>query len=323
MKRRTLLQAAALAFANASDFAHAQTAWPTKPIRIIAPFAPGGGPDILARLFAQEMSAGFGNAFVENRGGAGGNVGADAVAKSAPDGYTLLLTTTATQSINPALYASMPYDAAKDFTPIALVATTPLMLVAAPQAPYKSVPELLAAAKAEPDKITFASAGPGTMQHIAAELFEAQANVKLTHVPYKGSSQVMPDLMSNRVNIMFNSVAALAPFVKDGRLRPIAVTSAKRLASWPDVPTVAEAGLANFEASAWYALFGPANLPRDVVLKLNREAQRIIDLPATRERYAALGLEAAKSTPEELGAIAKQDLAKWTRVIREKNIKAE
>jgi tripartite-type tricarboxylate transporter receptor subunit TctC len=324
MQRRHFMgSGAALLAAPALQQARAQPAWPAKPIRIIAPFAPGGGPDILARLFAQEMGASFGNAYVENKGGAGGNLGADAVAKAAPDGYTLLLTTTATQSINPALYASMPYDALKDFTPIAMVATTPLMLAAGAQFPARSPREMIALAKAQPGKLSFGSSGIGTMQHMVGVLVEDQAGIDMVHVPYKGSSQIMPDLIAGRVSVMYNSVAAFAPFVKDGRLKALAVTSPKRLPAWPDVPTLAEAGLPNFEASAWYAVYGPANLPRDIVARLNRELMRIVDLPASKEKYAALGLEPAKSTPEELAAITRQDLAKWSRIIKDHNIKAE
>ncbi|MDR7096930.1 Bug family tripartite tricarboxylate transporter substrate binding protein [Hydrogenophaga laconesensis] len=325
IQRRNLLTLAAAACAWQAFPAHSQQpgAWPAKPIRIIAPFAPGGGPDILARLFAQEMSAGLGSAFVENKAGGGGNLGADAAAKAAPDGYTLLLTTTATHSINPALYASMPYDSLKDFTPIALVANTPLMLGVAQNSPFKNVADMVAAARAQPDQISYASSGVGTMQHMAAVLAEEQARVRMLHVPYKGSSQVMPDLLAGRVNVMFNSVAAFAPFIKDGRLRPLAVTSPRRLAAWPDVLTMSEAGLPGFEASAWYAVYGPAGTPRDIVLRLNREIHRIVDLPTSREKYAALGLEAVRSTPEDLAAATRDDLAKWTRIIREKNIKAE
>lgn len=325
IQRRNLLTLAAAACTWQAFPAHSQQpgAWPAKPIRIIAPFAPGGGPDILARLFAQEMSAGLGSAFVENKAGGGGNLGADAAAKAAPDGYTLLLTTTATHSINPALYASMPYDSLKDFTPIALVANTPLMLGVAQNSPFKNVADMVAAARAQPDQISYASSGVGTMQHMAAVLAEEQARVRMLHVPYKGSSQVMPDLLAGRVNVMFNSVAAFAPFIKDGRLRPLAVTSPRRLAAWPDVPTMSEAGLPGFEASAWYAVYGPAGTPRDIVLRLNREIHRIVDLPTSREKYAALGLEAVRSTPEDLAAATRDDLAKWTRIIREKNIKAE
>ncbi|HUP05775.1 MAG TPA: tripartite tricarboxylate transporter substrate binding protein [Caldimonas sp.] len=296
--------------------------WPVKPIRIVVPFASGGAPDILARLMAAEMGRGLGSAFVDNRGGAGGNVGADVVAKAPPDGYTLLLTTTATQSINPALYPSMPYDAAKDFSAVSLVANTPLMLVTAKDSPIASFADLIARAKAQPGTVTYASAGVGTMQHMVAELVDDRTGARMLHVPYKGTGPVMPDLLSRRVDVMFNSVAAVGNFVKEGRLRALAVTTPKRLPAWPNVPTIAESGVPGFEASAWYALFGPARLPREIVARLNAELARIVALPAVRDRYAELGLEPAHSTPEELDALVRRDLETWTRIIKAKGIKS-
>lgn len=299
-------------------------AWPGgKPLRLVVPYGVGGAPDILARLYGQEMTATVGPSVIENKGGAGGNVGADAVAKSSPDGYTFLVTTAATHSINPALYPAMPYDLVRDFSPVGMIASTPLMLVTGANGPLRTLADVLAQAKAQPRSISYASAGNGTMQHIAGELMESMGKVQAVHVPYKGSGQVMPDLVAGRVSIMFNSVAAVAPLVKDGRLRALAVTTPKRLAGWPDVPTMAEAGLPGFEASAWYAVFGPAGVPADIVARLNRELQRVMDLPAVRERYATLGLEPLKSTPQELGETVKRDLQKWTAFIRERNIKAD
>jgi tripartite-type tricarboxylate transporter receptor subunit TctC len=310
---------AALAFV-AMPTARAQT-WPDKPIKLVVPYGVGGAPDILARLFAQELAANLGTVVVENKGGAGGNVGADAVAKSPPDGYTLLVTTAATHSINPALYTGMPYDPVRDFTPIALIASTPLMLVASATGPIKTFSDVLA--RGSTGQLTYASAGNGTMQHIAGEMLVSMAKLRATHVPYKGSGQVMPDLIAGRVSIMFNSVAAVASLVRDGRLRAIAVTTPKRLAGWSEVPTMVEAGVAGFEASAWYAVFGPAGLPPEIVNRVNRELLRVIDLPAVRERYAVLGLEPLKSTPAELGDTVRRDLQKWTAFIRERGIKSD
>jgi tripartite-type tricarboxylate transporter receptor subunit TctC len=319
LPRRSLLIAAVGA---ALPHARAQTAaWPNKPIKLVVPYGVGGAPDILARLFAQELAPALGTFVVENKGGAGGNVGADAVAKAAPDGYTLLVTTAATHTINPALYPAMPYDPVRDFTPIALVASTPLMLVTTAGGPIKTFSDVLVQARA--GGLTYASAGNGTMQHIAGELLESLAKVRATHVPYKGSGQVMPDLIAGRVSIMFNSIAAVAALVRDGRLRAIAVTTPKRLSAWPDVPTMAEAGLPGFEASAWYAVFGPAGLPADIGLRVNRELQRVIGLPAVRERYATLGLEPLAGSPAELAELVKKDLVKWTTFIRERGIKPE
>jgi len=301
----------------------ADAEWPTKPIRIIAPFAPGGGPDILARLLAQQMSPNVGSIIVENRAGAAGNIGADYVAKAAPDGYTLLLTTTATQAINPALYPAIPYDPMKDFTPIGMVASTPLILAAAPNFEASNLKELIALAKSKPGKLSFASAGIGTMQHMVGVLFEQRAGVEMLHVPYKGSSQVVPDLISGRVSVMFNSTAALGPMIKDGRLKALAVTSPKRLPGFPDVPTMAEAGLPGFEASAWYAMFGPAHMPPAIVQRLNKELAKAVASPAGRDTYASLGLDAVASTPEELGAVTARDLGTWSGIIKEKHIRAE
>ena len=323
IQRRQILRAVAALGAGAGSLRAFAQAWPSKPIRVVVPYGVGGAPDILARLYAQEMAAAFGTLVVENKGGAGGNVGADVVAKAPPDGYTLLVTTAATHSINPALYSAMPYDSVKDFTPVGMLASTPLMLVSSAAGPLKSLADVLAQARAKPGELSYASAGNGTMQHIAGELLESMAKVRLTHVPYKGSGQVMADLVAGRVSIMFNSVAAVAPLVKDGRLRALAVTTPKRLPGWPNVPTMAEAGLPGFEASAWYAVFGPAGMSPEVVQRINNEMQRVMDLPAVRERYAALGLEPLKSTSAELGDTVKRDLQKWTAFIKERNIKAD
>lgn len=291
-------------------------------LRLVVPYGPGGAPDILARLFAQELGTAFGTVVVENKGGAGGTVGADVVAKAAPDSGMLLVTTAATHVINPALYPNFPYDPQRDFTPIALVAGTPLMLVSAANGPLKSVADVLAAARAQPGALTYASAGNGTMQHIAGALMESLARVQATHVPYKGSGQAMPDLMAGRVGIMFNSVAAVAPLVRDGRLRALAVTTRARLPAWPQVPTMAESGLPGFEADAWYAIFGPPGLAPDTAQRVHRELMRILDLPAVKERYAALGLEPLRSTPAELADTVKRDLQKWGPFLRERGIRS-
>lgn len=298
-------------------------AWPAKPIRLVVPYTVGGAPDILARLLAQEMGPALGSVVVENRSGAGGNLGADAVAKSAPDGYSFLVTTAATHSINPALYPTMPYDSVRDFSPITMIASTPLMLVTASSGPFKSLQEVLAFARSKPKQLTYASAGSGTMQHIAAELMEDLGKVEATHVPYRGSGQVIPDLVTGRVNIMFNSVAAVAGAVREGRLRPLAVTTTKRLTAWPDVPTMIEAGLPGFEASAWYAVFGPAGLPVEIVNRMHRELHRALDAPAVKERFAGFGLEPLRSSPKELGDTVAQDLQKWSRFLRDRGIRLE
>jgi len=299
---------------------HAQV-WPTKPIRVVVPFSPGGGPDILARLLGQKLAVALGQSIVvENKPGAGGNIGAEAVAKSPADGYTLFLTTTATQSINPHLYSSLSFDTQRDFAPIGMVALTQLMLVVANDVPAKSLKELLALAKARPGKLTYATSGAGTMQHMASAMLDVQAGIQTVQVPYKGTGQLMPDLVAGRVTMMFNSLAALLPMVKDGKLRPLAVTGSRRNLAALEVPTFAESGLPGFDASAWYAVFGPAGLPREIVQRLNTELSRAVESADARERYAALGLDIAASTPEDLGRRVREDSAKWAAVIKANNI---
>jgi tripartite-type tricarboxylate transporter receptor subunit TctC len=320
-RRRLLALAAAAAWPQAAG---AQAEWPSRPIRLIAPYATGGGPDILARIFAQELALLLGvPVVVENRAGQGGSVGADHVAKSAPDGNTLLLTTTATQSINPALYPNIPYDAMRDFTPVALVARTALMLVVANALPVQDLAGFIALARAQPGRLSFATAGAGTMQHITAELFMSRTATEMVHIPYRGTGQIATDMIAGRVQVLFNSVASVLPLVQDGKLRALGVTTAARSPAAPEVPTLAEAGLPGFEASAWYACYGPAGLPAAVVTRLNAAFRTALDSPRVRERYQALGLDAEFSTPEELAALTRRDLETWTRVIRANNIRAE
>jgi tripartite-type tricarboxylate transporter receptor subunit TctC len=317
--RRTLLAAGAAWWALPA----AAQSWPSKPIRLVAPYSPGGAPDILARLVATEFDKSIGATIVDNRPGMGGSTGADHVAKSAPDGYTLLMTTTATQSINPALYPNIPYDAARDFTPIARLALTPTVLVVANDVPAKTLAELIEHARRNPGRLSYASAGSGTMQHITAELLRAQAGIDLLHVPYKGTGQIIPDLVSGRVSMMFNSPAAVMQFVDQGRLRAIAITSAQRLPQRAALPTVAESGLPGFEASAWYALFGPAGLPREIVNRLNAEVRRVLQVADIAAKLEAMGLQPAPSSPEELAALARDDLQKWSALIKARNITAQ
>lgn len=300
----------------------AQT-YPARPIRLVIPYATGGGPDIIGRLIGQELSTSLGPTIAENKPGASGNLGADFVAKSAPDGYTLLMTTTATQSINPALYPNFPYDPLRDFTAISLVAYTPVMLVVSNGVPAKNLRELLDLAKAKPGELSYATAGPGTMQHIAVELLASATGIQLVHVPYKGTSQMVPDIIAGRVSMMINSIAAVLPLVKDQKVRPIAVPSRERSAAAPDIPTFAEAGLPGFEISAWYAVFGPANLPPDIVRRLNAEIVKAVKNQKIHERFAQLGLEPATSTPEELADIQRRDLVKYSKLIKDNNIRLQ
>lgn len=314
-----LLCAAALA--SGAAWAQASTG---KPVRIVVPFPPGGAPDILARLLGQRLGDALGQGVVvDNRPGAAGAIGAEAVAKAAPDGLTLLMSTTSIQSINPSLYPALPYDGARDFAPIAVVALTPVILVAANDMPARTLRELIAFGRANPEKLTYATAGAGTVQHIAAVMFDTAAGIRSVHVPYKGTGQLMPDLIAGRVSMMFNSVAAVGPMVKEGKLRGIAVTGARRSSGVPDVPTFAEAGLSGYEPSSWYAVLGPAGLPRDQVARLNAALVKVVTSAEVRERYAALGLDVLTSTPDELARLIRDDAAKWGSVIKANNITAQ
>ncbi|MBL8376452.1 MAG: tripartite tricarboxylate transporter substrate binding protein [Burkholderiales bacterium] len=321
--RRLALAGLLCAAALTSSAACAQA--PTgKPVRIVVPFPPGGAPDILARLLGQRLGDALGQGVVvDNRPGAAGAIGAEAVAKAAPDGLTLLMSTTSIQSINPSLYPALPYDGARDFAPIAVVALTPVILVAANDTPARNLRELIAFGRANPDKLTYATAGAGTVQHIAAVMFDTAAGIKSVHVPYKGTGQLMPDLIAGRVSMMFNSVAAVGPMVKEGKLRGIAVTGARRSSGVPDVPTFAEAGLPGYEPSSWYAVLGPAGLPRDQVARLNAALVKVVTSAEVRERYAALGLDVLTSTPDELARLIRDDAAKWGAVIKANNITAQ
>lgn len=323
LRRRAVLRALGAAALAAPGPARAQD-WPTRPIRLVVPYATGGAPDILGRIFAQELPANLGAALVvENRGGQGGSIGADHVAKAAADGYTLLLTTTATHCINPALYPSLPYDPLRDFTPIGLVARTALLLAVPPSLPAQDVAGLVALARARPGGLSFASAGAGTMQHITAELFMSRTGTEMVHIPYRGTGQITADMLSGRVQLMFNSVAAFLPLVQEGKLRALGVTTAARSPAAPEIPTIAESGLPGFEASAWYAVYGPAGLPAPVVARATAALRQAVASPRVRERYAALGLDPESSTPDELAAITRRDLETWTGVIRANNIRAE
>jgi tripartite-type tricarboxylate transporter receptor subunit TctC len=301
--------------------AQAQT-YPSKPVRIVVPYTTGGAPDILARLIGDELNKALHAPFiVENKGGQGGSVGADTVAKSAPDGYTLLVTTTATQSINQFLYPKLGHDPIRDLMGVALIAYTPVVLAVANDVPAKSLQELIAYGKANPGKLTFASAGSGTLQHISGELMKSLTGVDMVHIPYKGTGQLTPDLISGRVSMMFNSVAPFAGFIKDGKLRALAVT--RKTQALPGVPTFTEAGLAGFDVSPWYAAFAPAGMPPETLARLNTEINRIVARPDIGERLLKLGLEPASLPAAELDALVRRDADKWGKIIRDKQIRAD
>ncbi len=310
--------------AVAAPAVYAQAAYPTKPIRIVVPFPAGGTTDILARAVAQKLTETNGQpVVVDNRPGAGGNIGAELVAKSPPDGYTLLMGTVGTHAINPSLYAKMPYDHQKDFAPVILVAGVPNVLVINPAVPANSVQDLIAYGKANPGKLNFASSGSGTSIHLAGELFKTMSGVQMTHVPYKGSAPALTDLMGGQVQIMFDNLPSALPQIKGGKLKALAVTSAQRASALPDVPTIAEAGLPGFEATSWFGLLAPAGTPKDVITKLNAEVAKWLATPEAREKLASQGAIAAGKTPEDFAQHIVAETAKWQKVVKESGAKVD
>ena len=325
MKSKNTFALAAIALCSAFAFtgaAHAQ--YPTKPIKIVVPFPAGGTTDILARAVAADLQKAFGQAVVvENKAGTGGNIGSDSVAKSSPDGYTLLMGTVGTHAINVSLYPKMPYDAVKDFAPVSLVAGVPNVLVASPSFPVNSVKDLVDAAKKAPDKITFASSGSGTSIHLSGELFKQLAGVQMTHVPYKGSSAALPDVISGQVNVMFDNAPSVIQHIRGGKLKAIAVTSDKRSPALPGVPTIAESGLPGFEASSWFGVLAPAATPKDIVDKLSGAIAKSLQTPEMKERLAGQGAVAVGNTPEQFSAHIKSEIDKWSKVVKASGAKVD
>ena len=303
--------------------AQAADTYPNKPIHIVVTFTSGGAPDILARLIGERLSAAWGQSvIVDNKPGAGGNIGADFVAKSAPDGYNLVLGTVGTHSINGSLYQNMPYDMVKDFAPVSLLASTPNMLVVNNDVPAKNLKEFIALGKKD-GKMTFASSGSGTSIHVSGELFKTMTGVDMMHIPYKGRASAIPDLLGGRVTMMFDNMPSSLPLVREGKLRALGVTSAKRSPAAPDIPTLAEAGLPGFEAVSWFAMFAPANTPAPVVAKLQAEISKILKAPEISKRLLDLGLEPSGSTQAELAAYQKNEIAKWSKVVKDSGAKVE
>ncbi len=297
-------------------------AWPTRPVRIVVTFPPGGAPDTLARVLADKWGQSLGQTItVDNKPGAGGNIGADFVAKSAGDGLTLLVGTVGTHAINPALYPNLPFNHIKDFTPISFLASTPNLLVVNKDVPAKTTQELIALARKTP--LTFGSSGSGTSIHLSGELFNTLAGVKMQHIPYKGRAQAVPDLLGGRITMIFDNMPSALPLVKGGEVRAIAVTSSARSAAAPDIPTLAESGLPGFEASSWFALLAPAGLPKDVQARINTETARVLAMPDVREKLTQLGLEIAPGTPEALAAHIQLETAKWAKVVKESGAKLD
>ena len=297
--------------------------YPNKPIKLQVPFAPGGTTDIIARVLADPLSKALGQTVVvDNKPGAGGNIGSDIVARSTADGYTLVLGTVGTHAINGSLYEKIPYDMVKQFSPIALIASAPNLLVVNNDLPVKSVPELITYMKANPNKLSFGSPGIGTSVHVSGELFKSMTGTQMTHAPYKGRQYAIPDLMGGSIQLMFDNMPSALPMAREGKIRALAVTTAKRSSAAPEIPTIAES-VPGFEATTWFALFAPANTPRAVIDRLNAEVQKVYRLPEVQERLKSLGLEAVLSTPEELARYQASEIAKWAKVVKESGARAE
>ena len=298
--------------------------YPNRVVRFISPYAPGGGTDILARVLAQKMTESFGQSFiVENRAGGGGIVGIDTVAKAAPDGYTILLGSKGPLTMNPALHSKLPYDTLRDLATVSLIGSVPAVLVVHPSLPVRSVKALISLARARPGELTFSSSGTSGTGHLAGELFAALADVKMVHVPYRGTSPATIAVLSGEVTFGFGNLVSLMPHVQSGQLRVLAVTSAKRIGAAPTLPTVAEAGLPGYEYVTWYGVLVPAATPKDIVARLSVELAKIVRLPELRDRLSGEGGEAAGSTPEEFAAYLKAEMATSARLVKITKLRAE
>jgi tripartite-type tricarboxylate transporter receptor subunit TctC len=298
--------------------------FPNRPIRLVVPFGAGGVSDIVGRTLAGRLQEGLGQpVIVDNRGGAGGSIGSDIVAKAQPDGHTILLGSNGTHAIVPYLYKKLPYDPIKDFTPISMVAITPTVLAVNPELPVKSVKDLIGLAKAKPGTLSFGSSGIGSTSHLAGEMLGSMGGVTLTHVPYKSASAAYPDVFAGRVPLIFDSVVSMSPHLKAGRLRALAVTTPRRVATLPDLPTMAEAGLPGYSITLWIAVFGPAGMPPAVTARLNKEIGRVLSLAEVREQLAAQGSEVTPGTPAELLAAVQTDLKRMGEIVRAAKIEAE
>ena len=310
----------------ATPFSAAQTSaasFPNKPLRIVVTFTTGGAPDIIARLLGERFTAAWGQpVIIDNKPGSGGNIGADFVAKSAPDGYTLVLGTVGTHSINGALYAKMPYDMVRDFTPVSLLATTPNLLVIHNDVPAKTLQELITVGKRD-GKMSFASPGSGTSVHVSGELFKSLTGIDMLHIPYKGRASAIPDLLGGRVTMMFDNMPSSLPLVREGKLRALGVTSLTRSPAAPDIPTIAEQGLPGFEAVSWFGMFAPAATPKPVVDKIQAEIQRILKSPEIAKKLTDIGLEPVGSSADELAAYQRAEIIKWAKVVKDSGAKVE
>ena len=324
LKQRSIVVSVGFIATVSNAWAAAVSDYPARPIRLIVPIAAGGSVDIAARNIAARLSDAMGQqVVVDNRTGAGGTIGADIAAKSAPDGYTMVMGSSSTFGVNPTLYRKIPYDAIRDFAPVSMVSYAPNVLVLHPSVPAKSIKELIALARAQPGKLNFASSGTGGSPHLAGELFKLVAKVDITHIPYKGTGQSVADLIGGQVQMSFGSVIALLQYIKTDRLRPLAVTTAKRVTALPDVQTFAEAGYPGMEITAWNGILVPAVTPKPVVQKLNREIVKILSQPEVKAQFLAQGAETGANSPEEFAAYIRNEIEKWGRVVKAAGLRVD
>ena len=319
----TLIALTSVAWSSHAFAQPSASTFPDKPMKIVVTFTTGGAPDTLARIIGERLTAAWGQpVIVDNKPGAGGNLGADFVAKAPNDGYTLVVGTVGTHSINGSLYSKMPYDMVKDFTPITLLATTPNMLVINNDVPAKNLKDFIALGKKE-GKMTFASAGSGTSIHVSGELFKTMTGIDMVHIPYKGRATAIPDVLGGRVTMMFDNMPSSLALVREGKLRALGVTSSTRSPAAPDIPTIAESGLPGFDAVSWFALFAPANTPKPIIDKLQAEVRKILKTPEISKRLADSGLDPVGGSPEELAAYQKSEIAKWAKVVKDSGAKVD
>ena len=324
MNVRTFARLAALLLAVAGTVAHAQTAYPNRPVRFIAPFPPGGSTDVLCRLLAQKLGEGFAQSVtVENRPGASGNIGHELAARAAGDGYTLLLTNSSTLTTNPHLFKHLPFDPTGDFVPVSLVATAGQVLVVHPSVPATSVAELIALARAQPGRLNFGSGGKGIQSHISGEMFKSMTGVDIVHVPYKGTVQAVTDLVAGQVQMVFSDMVPALPHIRAGKLRPLAVTTESRSLTLPEVPTMVEAGVPGYNATIWWAVAVPRGTGEDVVGRLNAALARIMSLPDVQEKYASLGMVTAHSTPRQVTDLIRSDTQRFAVVLKAAGVEPE
>jgi tripartite-type tricarboxylate transporter receptor subunit TctC len=322
LSRRSVLAVSAASMLLSAAAVHAQ-AWPGKPVRLIVPFPPGGGTDTIAREVANKMSTAGYNFVIENRPGSGGNLGVDMAAKAQPDGYTFVIGQTSNLAINPSLFAKLPYDPAKDLTPVSLVASAPLVIVVGANSPLRTLDDVIKAARAQPGALNFATSGNGTVAHLAAESFQRAANIKMTHIPYKGAAQGVTDVISGQVHLYVSSIPTLISHVKSGKMRPIAVTSVRRADDLPQVPTIAESGFPGFDAVTWFGILGPANLPREIVAKFNADINKALADAELKKKLGDQGADVEGSSAEQFGKLIRDDMVRWGRIVRESGAKVD